>query len=62
MGEFISEEALKERPENKLLVESKEHMPPQNREDMIRILTVSADTELAKAYVFKRIMNGRIPK
>lgn len=49
MGEFISEEALKERLENKLLVESQEHMTAQYREDMIRILTVSADTELISA-------------
>jgi len=49
MPPFVNEAALRERLENKLLVESEEHMTAQYKEDMIRILTVSADTELISA-------------
>ncbi|MBI3537196.1 MAG: phenylacetate-CoA oxygenase subunit PaaI [Chloroflexi bacterium] len=45
----ISEEQLKARLENKQLVETEDQMTDQYKEDLIRILTVSADTELISA-------------
>src|SRR5574341_277374 len=45
----ISEQQLKARLENKQLVETEDHMTDQYKEDLIRILTVSADTELVSA-------------
>src|SRR5574341_582230 len=49
MSPFIQEEALQQRLANKQLVEYEDHMTAQYKEDMIRILTVSADTELVSA-------------
>ncbi|MBI4788094.1 MAG: phenylacetate-CoA oxygenase subunit PaaI [Chloroflexi bacterium] len=49
MSPHISEEALKQRLSNKQLIESEDHMTDQYKEDLIRILTVSADTELVSA-------------
>lgn len=49
MPPFVDEATLRERLDNKQLVESQDHMTAQYREDMIRILTVSADTELISA-------------
>ncbi len=49
MPPFIQEDALKARLERKQLVESPDHMTSQYRDDLIRILTVSADTELVSA-------------
>ncbi len=48
-GKHISEEQLQTRLDNKQLVETEEHMTDQYKEDLIRILTVSADTELISA-------------
>ena len=45
----ISEERLKERLAHKQLVENQDHMTAQYKDDLIRILTVSADTELVSA-------------
>ena len=49
MSPHTSEEKLKARLANKQLVESDDHMTDQYKEDLIRILTVSADTELVSA-------------
>ncbi len=49
MSPHINEEALKTRLANKQLVESEDHMTDQYKEDLIRVLTVSADTELVSA-------------
>jgi ring-1,2-phenylacetyl-CoA epoxidase subunit PaaA len=49
MSPFIQEDALKMRLEHKQLVETPDHMTAQYRDDLIRILTVSADTELVSA-------------
>ena len=49
MPPFVSEETLKQRIGNKQLIESDDHMTEQYKEDLIRILTVSADTELVSA-------------
>lgn len=43
------EEKLRQRLANKQLVESEEHMTDQYKEDLVRVLTVSADTELVSA-------------
>src|SRR5712692_4208343 len=49
MPPFLQEEQLKERLAEKKLVEFEDQMTAQYKEDMIRILTVSADTELVSA-------------
>lgn len=49
MSPHTDEEKLKARLANKQLVESDDHMTDQYKEDLIRILTVSADTELVSA-------------
>ncbi len=49
MPPFIQEDALKQRLEHKQLVENEDHMTAQYKDDLIRILTVSADTELVSA-------------
>lgn len=49
MSPHTSEEILKQRLSNKQLVESEDHMTDQYKEDLIRILTVSADTELVSS-------------
>lgn len=49
MSPHINEDALKRRLDNKQLVESEDHMTDQYKDDLIRILTVSADTELVSA-------------
>ena len=49
MSPHTSEEKLTTRLANKQLVESDDHMTDQYKEDLIRILTVSADTELVSA-------------
>lgn len=49
MSPFIQEDALKQRLEHKQLVEKEDHMTAQYKDDLIRILTVSADTELVSA-------------
>jgi ring-1,2-phenylacetyl-CoA epoxidase subunit PaaA len=49
MPPFIPESDLKQRLEQKHLVETEDHMTAQYKEDLIRILTVSADTELVSA-------------
>lgn len=49
MSPFIDEKALQERLDHKQLVENESHMTAQYKEDLIRILTVSADTELVSA-------------
>ena len=49
MSPHINEAALKQRLENKQLVENQDHMTAQYKDDLIRILTVSADTELVSA-------------
>ena len=45
----ISEDRLKDRLAHKQLVENQDHMTAQYKNDLIRILTVSADTELVSA-------------
>jgi ring-1,2-phenylacetyl-CoA epoxidase subunit PaaA len=45
----ISEDRLKDRLAHKQLVENEDHMTAQYKDDLIRILTVSADTELVSA-------------
>jgi len=45
----ISEDRLKDRLAHKQLVENQDHMTAQYKDDLIRILTVSADTELVSA-------------
>ncbi|MBI5029606.1 MAG: phenylacetate-CoA oxygenase subunit PaaI [Chloroflexi bacterium] len=45
----IDETRLKERLAHKQLVENEDHMTAQYKDDLIRILTVSADTELVSA-------------
>ncbi len=49
MPQFIQEDALKQRLEHRQLVENEDHMTAQYKDDLIRILTVSADTELVSA-------------
>ncbi len=49
MPPFIPEDALKQRLEHKQLIENEDHMTAQYKDDLIRILTVSADTELVSA-------------
>jgi ring-1,2-phenylacetyl-CoA epoxidase subunit PaaA len=49
MPPFIQEPELKQRLEHKQLVENEDHMTAQYKDDLIRILTVSADTELVSA-------------
>ncbi len=49
MPPFIQEDALKQRLTNKQLIENEDHMTAQYKDDLIRILTVSADTELVSA-------------
>ena len=51
---MISEEALRERLSQGLLIESQDQMTAQYRDDLIRILTVSADTELVSAPAYFR--------
>ncbi len=49
MTAYVDEATLKQRLSNKQLVELQDQMTAQYREDLIRILTVSADTELVSA-------------
>lgn len=49
MPPFIEEDRLKERLSRNQLIEKQDHMTAQYKEDLIRILTVSADTELVSA-------------
>jgi ring-1,2-phenylacetyl-CoA epoxidase subunit PaaA len=49
MSSHISETQLQDRLAHKQLVENESHMTAQYKEDLIRILTVSADTELVSA-------------
>ncbi len=49
MSPFVDEKTLKNRLDHKQLVENENHMTEQYKEDLIRILTVSADTELVSA-------------
>lgn len=49
MSPHVDEETLKQRLANNQLVESEDHMTDQYKEDLIRVLTVSADTELVSA-------------
>jgi ring-1,2-phenylacetyl-CoA epoxidase subunit PaaA len=46
---FIPEDRLKDRLAHKQLIENEDHMTAQYKDDLIRILTVSADTELVSA-------------
>jgi ring-1,2-phenylacetyl-CoA epoxidase subunit PaaA len=49
MTSQLNEAQLRERLAHKQLVENQDHMTAQYRDDLIRILTVSADTELVSA-------------
>ena len=49
MTSHISETQLQDRLAHKQLVENETHMTAQYKDDLIRILTVSADTELVSA-------------
>jgi len=49
MTSHINEAQLQERLSHKQLVENEDHMTAQYKDDLIRILTVSADTELVSA-------------
>ncbi len=49
MAAFVDEATLKQRLSNKQLVELQDQMTAQYRDDLIRVLTVSADTELVSA-------------
>jgi ring-1,2-phenylacetyl-CoA epoxidase subunit PaaA len=49
MTSHINEAQLQERLAHKQLVENEDHMTAQYKDDLIRILTVSADTELVSA-------------
>ena len=49
MSHHLTEEALQDRLAHKQLVENEDHMTAQYKDDLIRILTVSADTELVSA-------------
>jgi len=49
MTSYISEAQLQDRLAHKQLVENQDHMTAQYKDDLIRILTVSADTELVSA-------------
>ncbi len=49
MTSHINEAQLQERLAHKQLVENEDHMTVQYKDDLIRILTVSADTELVSA-------------
>ena len=49
MTSHINEAQLQERLSHKQLVENEDHMTTQYKDDLIRILTVSADTELVSA-------------
>ncbi len=49
MTAYVDEATLKQRLSNKQLVELQDQMTEQYRDDLIRVLTVSADTELVSA-------------